>query len=263
MSYLQDRKTKRKKTLNIILGVLFLLILFYFRTSIFFGLSYFSSTVFRPVLGLGNNVGSKFSGLSSFFISKNSLLKENEDLKSQLLEKDASTSNYNALLDENEKMKEILGRKKDNTSMILSAILEKPNQSPYDTLIIDVGANKNIKQGKVVFALGNIPIGHVSAVYPYSSKVTLFSTWGEKTEVVVEDRDVFMSVTGRGGGNFEMIVPRDFVLGKGTTVILPGIIPYVVGIVETIISDPRDAFTKALLVSPVNIQELKFVQVQM
>src|SRR3989338_4272166 len=109
MSYLQDRKTKRKKALNVILGVLFLLILFYFRSSIFFGLSYFSSTVFRPVLGLGNNVGSKFSGLSSFFISKNSLLKENEDLKSQLLEKDASTSNYNALLDENEKMKEILG----------------------------------------------------------------------------------------------------------------------------------------------------------
>jgi len=34
------------------------------------------------------------------------------------------------------------------------------------------------------------------------------------------------------------------------------------GTVETIISDPRDSFQKALLVSPVNIQEIKFVEVE-
>ena len=59
-----------------------------------------------------------------------------------------------------------------------------------------------------------------------------------------------------------MIMPRDLKLEKGDQVVLPGIIPYVVGIVETIISDPRDPFVKALLTSPVNIQELKFVEVE-
>jgi len=58
-------------------------------------------------------------------------------------------------------------------------------------------------------------------------------------------------------------LPRDFVLEKRTEIILPGITPYIVGIVETIISDPRDSFQKALLVSPVNIQELKFVEVEL
>jgi len=59
-----------------------------------------------------------------------------------------------------------------------------------------------------------------------------------------------------------MILPRDFVLEKGNEVVLPGITPYTLGVVETIISDPRDSFQKALLVSPVNIQELKFVEVE-
>ena len=60
-----------------------------------------------------------------------------------------------------------------------------------------------------------------------------------------------------------MILPRDFVLEKGTEVVLPGITPYVIGIVQTIISDPRDSFQKALLSSPVNIQEIKFVEVEL
>jgi hypothetical protein len=43
---------------------------------------------------------------------------------------------------------------------------------------------------------------------------------------------------------------------------LPGIENYVLGTVAGIISDPRDAFTKALLVSPVNVEDLAFVEVE-
>ena len=239
-----------------------LFVLFYFRAGIFKGLSYVAGAVFKPVLVAGSNVGNTFTNISTYFASKNSLTKENEDLKLKLSDKDAQMANYNVLLDENNKLKNVLERKNTKVNFILSAILAKPNQSPYDTLIIDAGNNQGASAGDLVFALGNIPIGRVSEVGPNSSKVILFSSPGEKTEVVIEGRDVFTTITGRGGGNFEMIVPRDFTLEKGTTVVLPGITPYVVGIVQTIVSDPRDAFTKALLVSPVNIFELKFVEVQ-
>ena len=128
----------------------------------------------------------------------------------------------------------------------------------------------------MVFARGFIPIGRVAEIYPNFSKIILFSTAGEKTQVVVSigtsndaslvadsvDQNLFMELVGRGGGNFEMTLPRDIVLVKGNQVVLPSINPRVVAVVETIISDPRDPFTKALLVSPVNIQELKFVQVE-
>ncbi|KKQ03178.1 MAG: hypothetical protein US12_C0019G0006 [Parcubacteria group bacterium GW2011_GWA2_36_24] len=269
MSYLLDKKIKRKKFFYLAVFLLVFLILFYFRSSIWNGFSSVSHRLFRPILILGNNLGGKLGNVSSYFAFKNSLYLENENLKSKLNESEAQMSNYNSVLAENINLKEILGRKDEKVVMILSAILSKPNRSPYDTLIIDVGIKQGIEIGDLVFAFGNIPIGQVEASYVNSSKVILFSDSKKKTQVVVGDKNlpagrqgIFMEIMGRGGGNFEMILPRDFTLIKGDQVVLPGITPYVLGIVETIISDPRDSFVKALLTSPVNIQELKFVEIK-
>ncbi len=272
MSYLLDKKAKKKKFSYAVVGVFILVVLFYFRLNIWSGLSYGSQKLFRPILVTGGYVGEKLNGIKSYFTSKNSLQKENEDLKSQLEADQASLANYNSILSENESLKEILGRKNSKVSFVLSAILSKPNQSPYDTLVIDAGADEGLQVGNKVFAIGNVPIGRISNVYPNSSKVILFSNSGEKTQVVVGSKNtrlndhqvgqVFLDLVGRGGGNFEMIMPRDLTLTKGDQAVLPGITPYVVGIIETIISDPRDPFSKALLVSPVNVQELKFVEVE-
>ncbi len=274
MSYLLDKKIKRKKILNIIVLLFFIIAFFYFRNSIFNTLSFVSHNTFRPILVLKNNLSITFSNLKTAFLFKNSLLDENEYLKLKLMENNALLLNYNSVLSDNIKIKEILGRKDEKMNMLLSAVLSKPNQSPYDTFIIDVGANNGVKKGDLVFALSNVPIGYISLVYPNSSKVILFSNSGDKTEVVVTGQptrnhpsntgeDVFMQIVGRGGGNFEMILPRDFVLDKGSTVFLPGISSYVVAITEATISDPRDSFVKILLTSPVNIQELKFVEVKL
>ena len=262
MNYLLDKKIKRKKFFNIALGVLVLVILFYFRSGIFNGLSFMAGGLFRPVLILGNNIGEKFGNLGAYFASKNSLSAENENLKTQILESEADRANYASVIAENTSLKEMLGRKDPKTNMILATILAKPNQSPYDTLVIDAGVQEGIEIGNAVFALGNVPIGRVAEVYLNSSKVVLFSNTGEKTQVIISGRDVFVELVGRGGGNFEMILPRDLTLQKGDQVVLPRINPYVLAVVEEIISDPREPFTKALLVSPVNIQELKFVEVK-
>ncbi len=262
MSYLLDRKNKRKRFSNIILVLVFIILVFIFRTPFWSGSSYVANVVFRPILIVKNSIGGFFSGISGSFSFKNNLVKENEDLRNKLNENSNLLINYNSILDENTKLKEILERKEEKTKVVLAAILSKPNINPYDTLIIDAGLNHNIKVGDTVFALGNIPIGHVRDVYPNSSKVILFSNSGEKTEVVVGDKGIFMQIVGRGGGNFEMIMPRDFSLTKGSSVSLPGINSNAVAISQATLSDPRDSFEKALLVSPVNIQEIKFVQVK-
>ena len=268
MSYLLDKKIKKKKLVYVLLSVFILFILFYFRSSVFNGLAFVSHVIFRPVLVVGNSLGEKLGNLSSYFSSKNSLYKENKNLKFQLDENNAKMSNYDSILAENISLKEILGRlpavagKDEKAKMILSAILSKPNQSPYDTLIIDAGVKQGLQTGNMVFGMGNVPIGVIAEIYPNSSKVVLFSSSGEKTQAVVSGGDIFIDVVGRGGGNFEIILPRDFTPIKGDEVVLPGITPYVLGVVETIISDPRDPFIKALLTSPVNIQELKFVEVK-
>lgn len=262
MNYLLDKKTKRNKIFKLALSLLVLVVLFYFQSGIFYGLSFTAHSIFRSFVILGNSVGGGFKNLSSFLTSKKALFLENEQLKSEIDLISARVSNYNSLFDENNQLKETLGRKNEKTPMVLAAILSKPNQSQYDTLIIDVGNDKGVKTGNMVFVLGNVPIGRVAEVYSASAKVVLFSSAGEKTQVVISKTNVFVEAVGRGGGNFEIIMPRDFSLEKGMEIVLPGISPNLLGIIETIISDPSDSLLRALLVSPVNIQEVKFVEVQ-
>jgi len=265
MSYLQDKKTRRKKIIYIVFFLIIFFILFYFRISIFNGLSYVGHKVFRPVLVAGNNISEKFGGISSYFASKKSLYLENENLKNKINENVARISGYDSTLAENLYLKDILGRTSEVMDMTLALILSKPNKSPYDTLIIDAGLKQGLEVGDMVFAMGNVPIGGLSEVYESSSKVTLFSSPREKTQAVISmsnNKDIFVELVGRGGGNFEIIILQGLNLSVGDQAVLPSIRPYVLGTVETIISDPRESFTKALLVSPVNIQEIKFVQVE-
>lgn len=242
--------------------IVILIFIIYFQKGISHLLSVVSHTVFKPIVVLGNNIGSNISNIGFYFNSKKNLSLENQKLNDELLENKATLANYNSLVDENTKLKESLVRKDEKSELVLGGILSKPNKSLYDTLIIDIGTNNGIKTGDLVLAFGDVPLGRIGEVYPNSSKVTLFSSSGEKTEVVVTGSDVFLEVIGRGGGNFELNVPRDFKLEDYGEVVLPGITPYTVAKIIKVISDPRDSFVKALLTSPVNIQELKFVEVK-
>jgi cell shape-determining protein MreC len=261
MSYLLDKKVKKNRIYRYSIFIFLLIIFIYFKAGVFKGLAYVSAGVFRPVLVLGNDIGKTLSNTSSYLYSQKSLFIENENLKSELSGEEAKVANYDAVLDENLKMKEILGRQ-NNTQMILGNILAKPNQSAYDTIILDIGSKNGVVLGDKVFAFGNLPIGRISEVYSNSSQVILFSSPGEKTEGIISGKGIFMQIIGQGGGDFEMILPRDLILDKDTEVVLPGATPYLLGTVETIVSDPRDSFQKALLISPVNIQELNFVEVE-
>ena len=262
MSYLLDKKLKRKKITSIVGVFLIFFLLIYFHIPIFNKLSQGASFIFRPVLILSRNIKNNFSSLGSFTNSKKTLISENQNLKTQLDEMSAKFSGYSSLLDQNTKLKEILGRKKENSAVVVAGILSKINQSIYGTLLIDAGFSQGIRENSLVFALGNVPIGRISQVFPNTSKIVLFSTPGEKNDVIVTGKDVFVSAVGRGGGNFEISLPRDFNIEKGTEIVLPGINNYILATVADVISDPRDSFQKALLVSPVNIEQLRFVSVE-
>jgi len=262
MSYLLDKKLKKKRVQRILVGIVLLFVVLYFRAGILGGFSVVAQQSARPFVFLGSKVGNYFYNFGAYFSAKKIISLENETLKLKLAESEARMSNYNSILDENLKMKEILDRKKIKNDLILANVLMKPNRSLYDTFLIDVGRGNGVLVGQKVFALGDIPVGYIGEVAPSTSKVVLYSSPGEKTDVIINGKDVTMSVSGRGGGNFEMILPRDFVIEQGAEIILPGIVPLTLAKVATIVSDPRDSYQKALLVSPVNLFELKFVEVE-
>ncbi|MFM7088435.1 MAG: rod shape-determining protein MreC [Candidatus Paceibacterota bacterium] len=207
-------------------------------------------------------MNTNISNIKIFFISKTELAVENQALKQQLTERDARVANYEAIFNENEKIKEILLRKPDEKKILLAGILGTQNKSIYDSLIIDAGAEQGLHVGDRVFAYGDIPIGTIAEVFTRSATVTLYSTSGQQMSAVISGSDTFIELIGRGRGNFEVVLPRDFNIIEGTLVLLPGLHPYALAEVVTVISDPRDPFKKALLKSPINILELKFVQVE-
>jgi cell shape-determining protein MreC len=139
---------------------------------------------------------------SSIFMENENLLKENADLKSSMID-------YQILKDENIKLKELIGRTDPKNNFVLATILAKPGISPYDTIIVDIGNDAGISEGNKVYANGNAPIGEVSKVYADTSLVALYSNPGQITEGMLAGSNASVELIGRGGGNFEMIIPND------------------------------------------------------
>ncbi len=240
------------------LGIFAVVFFFLFKFGI---LSSFSTGLQKVSAPLWRSKVAVEGSLDQTFISKSELFRENEKLKNENDSFRTQMLNYQTVLDENNLLKEAYGRKQVG-EQILAAILVKPGQTLYDTLIVDVGLADNIIVGQKVFANGNILIGEVSEVNAKVSKVKLYSSSGEKLSVIITGTDITTEATGRGGGNFEMTFPRDVEIPKGTEITVPGITPLLVGLVDEVISDPRDPLQKVLLRSPVNVQELKFVQIE-
>lgn len=199
----------------------------------------------------------KITGSLSF-ASRGELLKENEALHLELKEAEAKLVNYNIISKENADLKKILGRV-DRQKLLLGAVLAKPNRSPYDTLLVDVGSQNGVKKDMLVLAYGEAPIGVVSEVRTKSSLIRLFSSPGETHTVVIGEKQISASAFGVGGGNFRILLPKDAEVSLGDTVSLPGEKPRILGTVEKIEQSDTDTFARILFKSSTALFELRHV----
>ncbi len=204
----------------------------------------------------------KLHNATSIIRTKASVFNENDNLKKENSDLRISMIDYQILKSENDQLKELLGRPPQKENFILATILTKPNRSPYDTIIIDIGSDQGLEVGNEVYANGDIPIGKVSKVYAKASLVVLYSNPGQVTNAILDGTNTNVELVGRGGGNFEMEIPLDLTSEKGTNVVLPGITPHIIAIIEEVLSMPTDPVKKIILRSPVNIQSLKWVEVK-
>lgn len=143
--------------------------------------------------------------------------------------------------------------------LVLAAVLKHPPFVPFDELIIDIGSMNGVIEGARVYAVGNILIGRVAQVLDETSKVVLYSSPEEKTDVIIGASKVSGVAVGRGGGQYEVSLPRDTVISIGDVVSAPSIDHEIVGIVSAIIKDPAEAFQKVIFIPPINISESRWV----
>jgi cell shape-determining protein MreC len=195
------------------------------------------------------------------FVSIPDLLKENEDLRKMLANNEGKYLQAEFLEKENAELKKLLGRGEKGNS-ILAQILKKPPLSAYDIFILDQGSDNGIRVGNKVYALGSIPIGEIVEVTGRTSKVRLFSSAGEKYTVFIGENNIEATAYGRGGGTFEASVPRDTKITRGNAVTIPELNKNFLGRVEDIISEPSHPFAIVLFNQPLNIYELRWVEVE-
>ncbi len=262
MNYLQDKRSKEKKTalLPLVVVVVILAIVFGVRF-VYKGTSSVAIGLARPLWELRGSFVEKIHSYRSYFVSKKELAKEVDVLHIENTKLKLDVIDRNALNDENTKLKEIMSRKKD-INTLLGVVIARPGQSLYDTLIVDVGHDHNLMVGAKVFVEGETLIGYVEEVYDKTAKVALYSAPGQIVEALSSPGDVPLSMKGRGGGNFEIELPRDIELSLGSSVVFAGIHPYVLGIVGDVTFDPRDPFQSVLVSLPINIQHIKFVEIE-
>lgn len=254
-NFLANDKTKRNNIFSIVF-VIFVIVIFSFSLS--------RDMLFKtgtPLWTIKNNINTFFLNNILVLNSKTNLIKENSLLNEKIKLNEKEYALFNLLKKENEDLKNILNRKKDDQKFILGSVLVKPFMSPYDTLIIDVGTSKGVSVGNVVVVDGNTFIGFVSETYSDTSKVVLYSSPGEKVKVLIGDNNIEKEAIGLGGGNFKVEIPTEIDVKEGDLVVIPAISTNIFGVVEKVEFKESDSFQTVLFKTPVNIAELKWVEV--
>ena len=196
----------------------------------------------------------------SFFRSKDSLVSENMALRDRLADVEAEAVSLRAAAEREVALLSIFGRE-PNTSYVAASVLARPPETPYDMLVIDAGLSTGVREGSAVMLPEGARIGSVSEVFSGSAKVRLYTTGGEKTNAVLERHGVPVILTGAGGGNFKLALPRDTEIMPGDRILSASINAELVGVVEHVALSPTDAFKEVLVRGPLNVFKMRYVLV--
>lgn len=181
-------------------------------------------------------------------------------------EKQAETSRLTRLkLDilrsENERLRSILGRQ-EVRNLIVAGVLAKPPVTPYDVFILDAGSRVGVRSGAQVFVHGNVAVGKVASVTSDTSKIKLYSSPGETTQVLIGKENVSGEVHGIGGGSFRTKLPQGVKVMLDAKVFVPGLQGGVLGVVKHIQKKEEDTFQTIFIKSPVNVWTYRYLEIE-
>jgi cell shape-determining protein MreC len=263
MNYHPDKRSRSeqrdiKKIASICVGLLILFLIIYTNT---FSSSDAISNTGSIIWNIRDFWGEKVDNFFTLWLSKNNLVEENRKLRDTIKSNEIAIIQNKLLQKENSELRKLMGETPSATTTLLATILVKPPQTSYDTLIVSVGKDKNIEIGEKVYAYDNIYIGKITDVFANSSKVTLFSTPGEKWNVSVGGNDITTVAKGMGLGNYLIELPRAAEIRKNDYVTFANSSD-ILGRVYAIQSAESDSFQKIFVHSDFNISELKWITIK-
>ena len=152
---------------------------------------YRSATVISFPLKSIDNFTDFMENHLNLYSNYNELIKENNELKNNIFKTDF-------LKLENSQLRKLIEEQVESSSNLLSARVMLDKQSPYlNSFVINIGTNKNIKNGMAVLDGKNF-IGRVVDVNFFSSRVLLVSDLNSKIPVLVEPSANHAILSGHG-----------------------------------------------------------------
>ncbi len=254
---LKSREKNGNRARNILILSVFVLL------SIFaFIFPNFSRGVFqtlgKPVWLIRDQMVDWADDVKGFFSLKSSLVAQVENLQSQVDTLSLKTVDYDTVLKENQDLKAVLGRNV-TANRVISRVLSRPPQSPYDTLVIDAGSGDGIKPGNKVYISDSVIVGNITNVTPHTSLVEMFSSGDKKTEAQQDRTGTSYELVGMGGANFSIEVPKEADILWGDVFSYPGLLQSVLGSVYYIDTNSQSAFKTIFIRISGNVFQSKWV----
>lgn len=215
-------------------------------------------SVVRPLWSAELTAEDYAKTLSHSATSKDALIAENTRLRLELAKFQYSDFLIKALERENADLKAFYGR--EGEVFLTASVLARPPRAIYDTLVVDIGSDAGIEVGARVYAAPHIVIGDVQEVYSRTAVVSLYSSSGRETEVLVGD--VSAIARGRGSGNYVVVLPRSLAVATGTPIVLGGTTLSVFGEVDSIEAHPADPEQTIYFRNPISISSLRQVIIE-
>lgn len=253
-NYLPRNKPRDRipKRVLIILAV-FVLGLIFFST-----FADFLIQAVSPLWRVENIVSQNTRSFASAVVSKKALVAENENLKERLVSTEIERAALAAEREKVAELMELLGRRPEERGLA-AAVLVHPPQTPYDTLVIDLGSAGGARVGAKVSLPEGPAIGEVTEVWERVSRVRLYSSAGVETSAILERGDLPVALKGLGAGNFKFDLPREAAVERGDRIITPALDSRLLALVEETRSSPTDSFKEVRAKTLANVFALRFV----
>ena len=174
-NYDYQKKNKKSKVIYIIIILLIAIIIsaFVFRTSSNSIVSKISSVVTTPFVYISDLFKNTLNTVSNFFVSKDEVIKENEELKNEINKLKLDKIQNMRVLEENESLKVMLDidKKYNHYEVKYGSIVIKNFDNYTNKFTIDIGEDDGIKLYQAVIHQDGL-VGYISNVTKKDSIVT-------------------------------------------------------------------------------------------
>ena len=218
-------------------------------------------SIFLPMVRVAESFQHTALLLYATVADTSQLLEENQALKERVASLQPIELERDLLLEQNALLKENANAPQSR-KRLHATVLSVPGRSPYDTFLVDAGADQGISRDRLVFAAGSI-IGRVAEVYGTTALVKLLSSPGEEYEVRIGASKIPAKALGRGGGNFEVTLPRGADVKEGDPISIPSVSSVSFGVVEKVGLGSSGTFQKILFKNPFNLYEVTLVDINL